>query len=184
MARFNPESAERIFAKEFRNITHSFKQGDNQYSPKYYTLPSGGKAHRILMCGVFVECEDVGNDNVYYKVELADPTGKFKCFVGDDEDNVFNRKVLENIEESKTLMVYGKPDVDEFKGNEYVSVKYVDSVAPVEQKYYMKWVHETINCTKNRFMSYDEDWERAKNHYGNPREWRDMLFDVMSKLKN
>ncbi|MDY7082565.1 MAG: DNA-binding protein, partial [Halobacteria archaeon] len=49
--RMQREVAKRVFAGEFRDASHTFKESDDERAPSYLLLPTGQKANRVFVVG-------------------------------------------------------------------------------------------------------------------------------------
>ncbi len=65
----------RMLATEVRDTTVEIQSCGDQYTPTIYLSPTGAEVNRILIAGTAVEKEDVGTDNSFWRVRVADPTG-------------------------------------------------------------------------------------------------------------
>ncbi len=72
----------RMLAEEVRDTTIEIQSGGDQYTPTVYLSPTGAEVNRVLIAGTAVEKEDVGSDNSFWRVRVADPTGEIFVYAG------------------------------------------------------------------------------------------------------
>jgi RPA family protein len=66
----------RMLAAEVTASTVGIQSGQKDSSqPAIYLSPTGAEVNRVLIAGTAVEKEDVGTDNSFWRVRVADPTG-------------------------------------------------------------------------------------------------------------
>ncbi|MFB6177809.1 MAG: DNA-binding protein, partial [Halobaculum sp.] len=49
------EVARRVFAAEFNDGSHSFKESEDERAPLYLLLPTGERANRVFLVGTLTE---------------------------------------------------------------------------------------------------------------------------------
>jgi len=79
---FEREPARRVFASEFREARYQFKEGDDEKSPTYVLLPSGIRSNRLFIVGTLTEKQRHGDQNLFYRGRVVDPTGTFFIMAG------------------------------------------------------------------------------------------------------
>jgi hypothetical protein len=57
------EVARRVFAREFNDANHTFKESEDDRAPVYVLLPTGARANRVFVVGTLTETEDIGDEN-------------------------------------------------------------------------------------------------------------------------
>jgi RPA family protein len=67
---FEREPARRVFAAEFRDIRHQFREGDDDKSPTFALLPTGDRCNRVLAIGTLTEKQKQGDQNIFYRGSL------------------------------------------------------------------------------------------------------------------
>ncbi|MDX1746991.1 MAG: DNA-binding protein, partial [Halobacteriales archaeon] len=101
------EVAHRVFAREFNDATHTFKESDDERAPVYLLLPTGAAANRIFVVGTLTETEDVGQDSEYWRGRVVDPTGTFFVYAGQYQPEAAS--ALREAEPPAYVAVAGKP---------------------------------------------------------------------------
>ena len=79
---FEREPARRVFANELRETRVQFKEGEDEKSPTYVLLPSGIRSNRIFIVGTLTEKQRQGDQNIFYRGRVVDPTGTFFIMAG------------------------------------------------------------------------------------------------------
>lgn len=181
------ESAKRVFAEEFNDSSHQFKESDGEMAPNYTLLRSGDKANRVFLVGTLTEKEDVGNDSEYWRARVVDPTGTFFVYAGQYQPEAAS--VLRDIEPPQYVAVVGK--VDSYEGDEgdiMLSVKPED-IAIVDEDTRDRWVAETAEATLGRLQEDEiDDGERdyvgmAEEIYGGRDAVREYVVDALEEFE-
>jgi len=161
----NREAAVRVFAGEYNDAEHEFREGDDEYAPRYVLLPSGAKANRVFIVGTLTDKEDVGNDGEYWRARVAGPTGTFVMYAGQYQPEAMN--AIKSVDPPEYLAVVGKVRTyeDDDSGEIYTSVRPED-VAVVDAETRDKWVKETAERTMDRLEAEDEYVEMARDIHG------------------
>ncbi|MDD4137967.1 MAG: nucleic acid-binding protein, partial [Methanoregula sp.] len=71
---FEREPARRVFAAELRECRYQFKEGEDEKSPTFVLLPSGERSNRIFIVGTLTEKTRQGEQNMFYRGRVVDPT--------------------------------------------------------------------------------------------------------------
>jgi len=79
---FEREPARRIFASELRECRYQFKEGDDEKSPTFVLLPTGERCNRLFIVGTLTEKQRQGDQNIFYRGRVVDPTGTFFIMAG------------------------------------------------------------------------------------------------------
>lgn len=107
MTQFKRQSAIRILAAELKETTIKMpKTSDDQYEAQMYTLPSGVNASRVLLAGTAVEKEDVGKDEPFWRLRVADPSGAFYLYAGQYQPEA--AQVIQSLQIPCFITVIGK----------------------------------------------------------------------------
>ncbi|PSO98399.1 MAG: DNA-binding protein, partial [Cyanobacteria bacterium SW_6_48_11] len=150
------EVARRVFAGEFNDATHTFKESDEERAPVYVLLPTGERANRIFIVGTLTETEDVGEDSEYWQGRVVDPNGDpFFVYAGQYQPDAAS--MLRELEPPAYVAITGKPRTYETDdGNVNVSVR-PESITRVNADTRDRWVVETAEQTLDRLDRYDDD---------------------------
>jgi hypothetical protein len=149
------EVARRVFATEFNDASHTFKESDDERAPVYLLLPTGERANRVFLVGTLTEKEDVGEDNEYWRGRIVDPTGTFFVYAGQYQPEAAS--ALRDLEPPAYVSVVGKPRTYETDdGSVNVSVR-PESITVVDASTRDRWVVETADRTIDRVAAFDDE---------------------------
>ncbi|NEU58448.1 RPA family protein [Halorussus sp. MSC15.2] len=150
------EVARRVFAGEFNDATHTFKESEEERAPVYVLLPTGVRANRIFVVGTLTETEDVGEDSEYWQGRVVDPNGDpFFVYAGQYQPEAAS--MLRELEPPAYVAITGKPRTYETDdGNTNVSVR-PESITLVDAATRDRWVVETAEQTLDRIESFDDE---------------------------
>jgi hypothetical protein len=154
------EVARRVFAAEFNDGSHTFKESEDERAPLYLLLPTGERANRVFLVGTLTETEDVGDESEYWRGRIVDPTGTFFVYAGQYQPEA--AAMLRDLEPPAYVAVVGKPRTYETDdGTVNVSVR-PESISTVDAHTRDRWVVETANRTLDRIERFDDE----ANEYG------------------
>ena len=162
------EVARRVFASEFNESSHTFKESEDERAPVYLLLPTGERANRVFLVGTLTEKEDVGEDNEYWRGRIVDPTGTFFVYAGQYQPEATS--TLRDLEPPAYVSVVGKPRTYETDdGSVNVSVR-PESITRVDAATRDRWVVETADRTLDRIEAFEdagnEYAQMAREEYG------------------
>jgi RPA family protein len=182
---FEREPARRVFAAELRECRYQFKDGDDEKSPTFVLLPTGERANRIYLVGTLTEKQRQGEQNLFYRGRVVDPTGTFFVMAGSYQPEAMQQ--MARIEPPSFVAVVGKPTLYETPdGAVLVSVR-AESITTVERDIRDQWVLDTAEATLDRLDAWGmtPDSERAKNEYPgiDPSVFRKSVYDALAQLK-
>lgn len=175
------EVAKRVFAGEFRDASHTFKESDEERAPTYLLLPTGEKANRLFVVGTLTEKEDIGTDSEYWKARVVDPTGTFLVYAGQYQPEAVD--VIRDVEPPEYVAVVGKPDTyepDDGDGEVITSVR-PESVNVVDADTRDRWIAETAERTLERIEEGEMSAE-ADDAYGE-RDYRQIVTEALENLE-
>jgi RPA family protein len=121
----------RMLAAELIGTVVELQSGQkDSYQPTIYLSPTGAEVNRVLIAGTAVEKEDVGSDNSFWRVRVADPTGAIFVYAGQYQPEA--AKAIQKIEVPSFLIVSGKLShyTPEQGGETIVSIR-AESIATV-----------------------------------------------------
>jgi len=183
------EVARRVFAREFNDASHTFKESDDDRAPVYLLLPTGERVNRVFVVGTLTETEDVGEDSEYWRGRVVDPTGSFFVYAGQYQPDAAS--VLRSVETPTHVAVVGKPRTyEDESGDTYVSVR-PESVIDLgeDEPAYRRWVVEAAEQTLDRVADFDDEEvvneyaEMAREEYDLPVEnYRRMVVEALESL--
>jgi len=149
------EVARRVFAREFNDASHTFKESDDERAPVYLLLPTGERANRVFLVGTLTEKEDVGEDDEYWRGRIVDPTGTFFVYAGQYQPDAAS--TLRELEPPAYVAVVGKPRTYETDdGSVNVSVR-PESITAVDSVTRDRWVAEAATRTLERIAAFDDE---------------------------
>lgn len=97
----------RMLAAEVTATIVGLQSGQkDSYQPAIYLSPTGSEVNRVLIAGTAVEKEDVGTDNSFWRVRVADPTGVVFVYAGQYQPEA--AKAIQKLEVPCFVIVSGK----------------------------------------------------------------------------
>ncbi len=144
--------AHRLFATEYNDSTHTFKEGDDERSPKFALTPTGYAMNRAFFVGTITETKDVGNDGEYWQARVVDPTGVFYVYAGQYQPEA--AAFIRNCNPPEYVAVLGKPNTYERdNGDINVSVR-PERITAVNADCRDRWLTETADRTMDRIVAF------------------------------
>ena len=181
---FDREPARRVFAAELREVRYEFPRGEEEKSPSFVLLPTGARCNRTFHVGTLTEKERRGDQNVFYRARIADPTGTFSLMAGSYQPEAMQQ--VARIEPPAFVAVIGKPNLFESQsGSMLVSIR-AESVTPVDRETRDLWVLDTARATLDRLDApgSTDDSRQAQEHYHiDPAVYRRMVYEALAQLK-
>ena len=181
--RYQREPARRVFAAELREASYHFKDGEDEKSPTYVLLPTGERCNRVLIIGSMTQKEKRGDQNIFYQIRVADPTGTFFVSASSFQQEAMTQ--VSKIEPPAFVAVVGKPSVYEAPdGRIFVSVR-AESVTVVDREMRNCWVLDTAERTLKRLEAFGttEDSKLAQERYTtNPDLYRHMAAEALAQI--
>jgi hypothetical protein len=175
------EVAKRVFAGEFRDASHTFKESEEERAPTYLLLPTGEKANRVFVVGTLTEKEDIGTDSEYWKARVVDPTGTFLVYAGQYQPEAVD--VIRDIEPPEYVAVVGKPSTyepDDGDGDVITSVR-PESMTVVDADTRDRWIAETAERTLERIEGGDMSAEADEVY--DERDYRQIVTEALENLE-
>jgi hypothetical protein len=185
---FEREPARRVFASELRECRYQFKDGEDEKSPTFVLLPTGERSNRIFIVGTLTEKTRQGDQNIFYRGRVVDPTGTFFIMAGSYQPEAMQQ--LAKIETPAFVAVIGKPSLyrkDEASAP-MVSVR-VESINVVDKETRDLWVLDTAERTLDRIEAFAAgtapDVIKAKEQYPtiDPVTFRKIAYDALAQIK-
>jgi len=179
------EIAQRVFATEFNDAIHTFRESDDDRAPVYALLPTGEKANRVFIVGTLTETDDVGDESEYWRGRIVDPTGTFFVYAGEYQPEAAS--VLRTIETPAFVSVIGKPRTYETDtGSMNVSLR-PENLEVTSKSTRDRWVIETAERTLDRIEVFDSETNEygqyAAEQYGDSiRPYRDAVLEALESL--
>ena len=185
---FEREPARRVFSNELRECRYQFKDGEDEKSPTFVLLPTGERCNRIFIVGTLTEKTRQGDQNLFYRGRVIDPTGTFFIMAGSYQPEAMQQ--LAKIETPAFVAVIGKPNLyrkDEASAP-MVSVR-VESINVVDKDTRDIWVLDTAEHTLDRVDVFatgtSPDIVTAKEQYPilDPIIFRKMAYEALAQIK-
>ncbi len=185
---FEREPARRVFAAELRECRYSFKDGEDEKSPTFVLLPTGERSNRIFLIGTLTEKQRQGDQNVFYRGRVVDPTGTFFVMAGSYQPEAMQQ--LAKIETPAFVAVVGKPSIYQKDPTSapLVSVR-IESINVVDKETRDLWVLDAAARTLDRVEAFakgeSKDVVMAKEQYPtiDPAVFKKMAYDVLAQIK-
>jgi len=184
---FEREPARRVFAGEFRECRYHFKESDDEKSPTFVLLPTGERSNRIFIVGTLTEKTRQGEQNIFYRARVVDPTGTFFVMAGSYQPEAMQQ--LARIEPPAFVAVIGKPNLyQKPDGSFLVSVR-IESITVVDKDTRDLWTLDTAARTLDRLEAFAKggtpDTEKAKEQYPlmDPATFRKMVYEALTQVR-
>jgi uncharacterized protein len=184
---FEREPARRVFAGELRECRHQFREGDDEKSPTFVLLPTGERSNRVFLVGTLTEKQRQGEQNIFYRGRVVDPTGTFFVMAGSYQPEAMQQ--LAKIETPAFVGVVGKPNLYQTPDGAYLVSVRVESVTIVDRETRDLWVLDTARATLDRIdimaQGSTPDAARVKEHYPSldPAMFRKMVYEALAQIK-
>jgi len=184
---FEREPARRVFAGELRECRYQFKDGEDEKSPTFALIPTGERCNRIFIVGTLTEKQRQGEQNIFYRGRVVDPSGTFFIMAGSYQPEAMQQ--LAKIETPAFVAVIGKPNLyQKPDGSFLVSVR-VESITVVDKDTRDIWTIDTAARTLDRLdqlaIGTSPDIAKAKEYYPtvDPVVYRKMAYDALAQIK-
>jgi uncharacterized protein len=184
---FEREPARRVFAAELRECRYQFKDGEDEKSPTFVLLPTGERSNRIFLIGTLTEKQRQGDQNVFYRGRVVDPTGTFFVMAGSYQPEAMQQ--LAKIETPAFVAVVGKPNLYQKPDGSYLVSVRVESITVVDKETRDLWVLDTAARTLDRVEAFlkaeTKDVATAKEQYPtiDPATFKKMAYDALAQIK-
>lgn len=181
---FEREPARRVFAVELKESRIHFKEGQDEKSPTYILLPTGARCNRVFIAGTLTEKRRQGEQNMFYRARVVDPTGTFFVMAGSYQPEAMQQ--IARLEPPTFVAVVGKPNVYQAPdGAALISIR-CESITQVDKDIRDQWVLDTAKATLDRIDTAGQtpDGERAKREYNiDPALFRKVAYEALTQLK-
>ena len=187
-APFEREPARRVFAAELRECRYQFKEGEEEKSPTFVLLPTGERSNRIYLVGTLTEKQRQGDQNLFYRGRVVDPTGPFFVMAGSYQPEAMQQ--IAKIETPAFVAVVGKPSIyqKDPASTPMVSVR-IESINVVDKETRDLWVLDTAARTLDRIYAHakgeGKDIEKAKEQYPtlDPAVFKKMAYEALAQIR-
>jgi RPA family protein len=184
---FEREPARRVFAAELRECRYQFREGDDEKSPTFVLLPTGERSNRIFIIGTLTEKTRQGEQNIFYRGRVADPTGTFFVMAGSYQPEAMQQ--LAKIETPSFVAIIGKPNLYQKPDGSFLNSVRIESITPVDKDTRDLWVLDAAKQTLDRIDAFKEgispDVIRAKEQYPalDPAVFRKTVYDALAQIR-
>jgi uncharacterized protein len=184
---FEREPARRVFAGELRECRYQFREGDDEKSPTFVLLPTGERCNRVFLVGTLTEKQRQGDQNIFYRGRVVDPTGTFFVMAGSYQPEAMQQ--LAKIETPAFVAVVGKPNIYQTPDGAYLVSVRVESITVVDRETRDLWVLDAARSTLDRVdtcaAGTAPDTLRIKEHYPSldPQTFRKMAYEALAQVK-
>ncbi|MCL2607115.1 MAG: glycerol dehydrogenase [Methanomassiliicoccaceae archaeon] len=142
------ETAWRMFAGELNNSSLE-RKGDEEKSPTYLITPLGTKTNRVLIAGVLLEKQNIGNDEEpLWRARIEDVSGSYFVNVGRYQPEA--AAAIASLETPSFVAVVGK--IRTYRPDEsriLVSIR-PERIVRIDSETRQRIVLETAKCTWKR----------------------------------
>jgi len=181
---FEREPAKRVFAGELRETRIQFKDGDDEKSPSYVLLPTGERCNRIFLAGTLTEKRKQGDQNMFYRARIVDPSGTFFVMAGSYQPEAMQQ--MARIEPPAFVGVVGKPTIYETPDGAFLVSIRCESITVVDKDIRDQWILDAAEATLDRLDlgGQTPDSARAQAEYKtDPAIYRRMVYEALAQLK-
>lgn len=181
---FEREPARRVFAGEFRDIRVQFKDSADEKSPTFVLLPTGERCNRVLAIGTLTEKQKQGDQNIFYRGRIVDPTGTFFVMAGSYQPEAMQQ--LARVEPPQFVAAIGKPSVYQTPDGSFLVSLRLESITIVDKETRDEWVLDTAAHTLDRLdaLGKTPDSLKAIEEYKtNPDVYRKMVYDALTQIR-
>src|SRR5512136_2214970 len=135
---FEREPARRVFAGELRESRIHFRDGDDEKSPTFVLLPTGERCNRVFLVGTLTEKKKQGEQNLFYRARVVDPTGTFFIMAGSYQPEAMQQ--LARIEPPQFVAVIGKPNLYQKPDATIMNSVRLESITVVDKNTRDLWI--------------------------------------------
>ena len=184
---FEREPARRVFAPELRECRYQFKDGEDEKSPTFVLLPTGERSKRIFIVGPLTEKTRQGEQNIFYRGRVVDPTGTFFVMAGSYQPEAMQQ--LAKIEPPQFVSVVGKPNLYQKPDGSFMNSVRIESITVVDKDTRDLWVLDAAKQTLDRVDAFmagtAPDVIKAKEQYPDidPAVFRKIAYDALAQIK-
>jgi uncharacterized protein len=184
---FEREPARRVFAAELRECRYQFKESEDEKSPTFVLLPSGERCNRIFLVGTLTEKQRQGDQNIFYRGRVVDPTGTFFVMAGSYQPEAMQQ--LAKIDTPAFVAVIGKPNLYQTPDGAFLVSVRVESITVADKETRDLWVLDTAARTLDRIeaMATGQSLDIAKAQEQYPTidrsVFRKMAYDALAQIK-
>ncbi|MDD1688850.1 MAG: nucleic acid-binding protein [Methanoregula sp.] len=184
---FEREPARRVFAAELRECRFQFRDGEDEKSPTFVLLPTGERCNRIFLVGTLTEKQRQGDQNIFYRGRVVDPSGTFFIMAGSYQPEAMQQ--IAKIDTPAFVAVIGKPNLYQTPDGAFLVSVRVESITVVDKETRDLWVLDTAARTLDRIdvtaRGTSPDVIKAKEQYPgiDVSVFRKTAYDALAQIK-
>jgi len=184
---FEREPARRVFAAELRECRFQFRDGEDEKSPTFVLLPTGERCNRIFLVGTLTEKQRQGDQNIFYRGRVVDPSGTFFIMAGSYQPEAMQQ--IAKIDTPAFVAVIGKPNLYQTPDGAFLVSVRVESITVVDKETRDLWVLDTAARTLDRIdmtaKGTSPDVIKAKEQYPgiDVAVFRKTAYDALAQIK-
>jgi hypothetical protein len=184
---FEREPARRVFAAELRECRFQFRDGEDEKSPTFVLLPTGERCNRIFLVGTLTEKQRQGDQNIFYRGRVVDPSGTFFVMAGSYQPEAMQQ--IAKIDTPAFVAVIGKPNLYQTPDGAFLVSVRVESITVVDKETRDLWVLDTAARTLDRIdmtaRGTSPDAIKAKEQYPgiDVAVFRKTAYDALAQIK-
>jgi uncharacterized protein len=184
---FEREPARRVFAAELRECRYQFKDGDDEKSPTFVLLPTGERCNRIFLVGTLTEKQRQGDQNIFYRGRVVDPSGTFFVMAGSYQPEAMQQ--LAKIDTPAFVAVVGKPNLYQAPDGAFLVSVRIESITVVDKETRDLWVLDSAARTLDRIDMFatgtGPDIMKAKEQYPaiDVTVFRKTAYDALAQIR-
>jgi len=186
-AAFEREPARRVFAAELRECRYQFKDGEDEKSPTFVLLPTGERCNRIFLVGTLSEKQRQGDQNIFYRGRVVDPSGTFYVMAGSYQPEAMQQ--LAKIDTPAFVAVVGKPNLYQTPDGAFLVSVRLESITIVDKETRDLWVLDAAARTLDRIDAYKtgttKDILTAREQYPaiDVNAFRKTAYDALAQIR-
>jgi len=186
-AAFEREPARRVFAAELRECRYQFKDGEDEKSPTFVLLPTGERCNRIFLVGTLTEKQRQGDQNIFYRGRVVDPSGTFYVMAGSYQPEAMQQ--LAKIDTPAFVAVVGKPNLYQTPDGAFLVSVRLESITIVDKETRDLWVLDAAARTLDRIDAYKtgttKDIVTAREQYPSidVNAFRKTAYDALAQIR-
>jgi hypothetical protein len=184
---FEREPARRVFAAELRECRYQFRDGEDEKSPTFVLLPTGERCNRIFLVGTLTEKQRQGDQNIFYRGRVVDPSGTFFVMAGSYQPEAMQQ--MAKIDTPAFVAVIGKPNLYQTPDGAFLVSVRVESITVVDKETRDLWVLDAAARTLDRIdmtaRGTSPDAIKAKEQYPgiDVAVFRKTAYDALAQIK-
>ena len=136
------------------------------------------------MVGTLTEKRKQGDQNMFYRARVVDPTGTFFVMAGSYQPEAMQQ--MARIETPSFVAVVGKPTIYETPDGAFLVSVRCESITVVDKDVRDHWIVDTAKSTLDRLDQNGQTPDSAKaqaEYKTDPAIYRRMVYEALAQLK-